>query len=353
MKQTKTHIKTRPRHKKRQKRSSLIGRIFRFGPSLVILATAYNVQSIPITPTQTPTTKQVLSYATSMSTSDLLASTNAQRSSNGIAVLGINSMLNSAAQAKANDMITLDYWSHTTPGGKEPWTFIADAGYGYKTAGENLAYGFDNGSTTITGWMNSPPHRQNLLNTAFTEVGFGFANSANYVTNGPQTVVVAMYAAPLSGTTPAPAQAASTAPTPPAPTQPAVKTSTVTQTTPAPAAPAIEPVKATPAPEPAAPQAQTNPIKTASTAQAALAAPARKVSRIQIISGKNSAWSNTLLILSFGSIGVLWVLQKGIQLRRSALKGERFVLKHLHMDLTVISLFVLGATLLQTTNIVR
>ncbi len=140
----------------------------------------------------------VLGYATDISISSLLSGTNDQRSANGEAGLGLNGQLDQAAQAKANDMAARDYWSHNTPDGQTPWTFITAAGYSYQTAGENLAYGFDTSSATITGWMNSPGHRANILNTSFTEVGFGIVNIPNYQGSGPQTLVVAMYASPAS-----------------------------------------------------------------------------------------------------------------------------------------------------------
>lgn len=152
----------------------------------------------------------VLAYATDMSVSGLLSATNQQRSANGSASLGSNSALNSAAQAKANDMVARNYWSHNTPEGNAPWTFITNAGYNYSSAGENLAYGFETSSSTVTGWMNSPSHKENLLSTNFTEVGFGFANGANFNSSGAQTVVVAMYGKPAGSAqpaTPAPAPA--------------------------------------------------------------------------------------------------------------------------------------------------
>src|SRR5438067_119983 len=76
----------------------------------------------------------VLGYATDMSVQSLLDDTNSQRGSNGLGNLGLNSQLDQAAQAKANDMVARDYWSHNTPDGQAPWTFIAAAGYNYQTA---------------------------------------------------------------------------------------------------------------------------------------------------------------------------------------------------------------------------
>lgn len=148
--------------------------------------------------------RQLLGYATSMGSSSLLTATNKERTTRGLKALTINSKLATAAQNKANDMVARDYWSHTTPDGKQPWSFIIAAGYEYQAAGENLAYGFTTSSETVTGWMNSADHRANILNKSYTEVGFGIANSSNFVGDGAQTVVVAMYAEPFVIATPAP-----------------------------------------------------------------------------------------------------------------------------------------------------
>ena len=102
-----------------------------------------------------PSSPQVLSYATNISVGGLLQGTNDQRVANGLSTLVQNGTLSQAAQAKAQDMATNDYWAHTSPSGLTPWYFISQAGYSYSTAGENLAYGFMTSAETITGWMNS------------------------------------------------------------------------------------------------------------------------------------------------------------------------------------------------------
>ena len=80
-----------------------------------------------------------LAYSTEMSHSNLLSSTNSERNAAGASSLTTNSKLSAAAQAKANDMVARDYWSHNTPDGDEPWVFIDAQGYAYTKAGENLA----------------------------------------------------------------------------------------------------------------------------------------------------------------------------------------------------------------------
>lgn len=113
--------------------------------------------------------------------------TNSQRASNGMGGLGWNYKLASAARAKAQDMIDKDYFSHTSPDGRTPWSFITSAGYNYIYAGENLAMNFSTSEETVNAWMNSGGHRANILSGNFTELGVGVV-SGEY--QGYQTTVV-------------------------------------------------------------------------------------------------------------------------------------------------------------------
>jgi len=151
-------------------------------PVLVITTFGLLFGSIlPMTRSDAPAT---LAYASEMSISNLLSATNAERTSRGIPTLSINSKLNSSALSKAKDMRDRDYWAHNDPDGNPPWIFFDAAGYNYKKAGENLAYGFSSSSSTVTGWMNSPSHRDNMLDKEYNEVGFGFVNSSNFFVTG-------------------------------------------------------------------------------------------------------------------------------------------------------------------------
>lgn len=139
----------------------------------------------------------VLGYATNISSQVLLAETNGERLSSHAPALNLNNKLTAAAQAKANDMAKRGYWSHVTPDGKQPWSFVEASGYQYKAAAENLAYGFGTSDQVMTAWVHSPEHRDNLLNPNYQDVGFATANVADYQGNGPETIVVAMYGEPV------------------------------------------------------------------------------------------------------------------------------------------------------------
>lgn len=79
--------------------------------------------------------------------------------------------LNKAAQQKLADMFAGDYWDHVGPKGQTAWDFIDATGYKYRLAGENLSRGYNRSDDVVTAWMNSPSHRENLLNTRFKEIG--------------------------------------------------------------------------------------------------------------------------------------------------------------------------------------
>ena len=143
-----------------------------------------------------PQRAAVLGAQDQLSSVQLLRDTNKERQTADLPALKLDNRLTAAAQAKANDMVARNYWSHDTPSGQTPWSFINATGYSYASAGENLAYGLNSSSQVLSGWMHSPEHRANVLGSSYSDVGFASVSSANYRGNGPETVVVAMYASP-------------------------------------------------------------------------------------------------------------------------------------------------------------
>ena len=76
-------------------------------------------------------------------------------------------------------MATFDYFSHTLRGGVTSSENMTDHGYTYDTArGENIAAGHADAQATFEQWVNSPPHRANMLSPDFTAVGIGRAYNA-------------------------------------------------------------------------------------------------------------------------------------------------------------------------------
>lgn len=199
-------IKTHPRHDSRRRQSprpkAVSSKDFHrvywpFIPVLITLCLLLSVavKTVPIHHLG----GRVLAYQTSRNTAELLKDTNVQRQKAGEQPLKINDELVKAAQAKAADMASRDYWSHYTPEGVAPWSFVSATGYDYQSMGENLAAGFNDDDAVVNAWMASPHHRENILNKAYSEVGFAYADNPNYSAagGGPMTIVVAYYAQPV------------------------------------------------------------------------------------------------------------------------------------------------------------
>ncbi len=100
---------------------------------------------------------------------------NGDRAAQNVGTLTVNPALVAVAQAKANDMAAKGYFAHTSPEGYEPWHWFETVGYSFDYAGENLAIDFNDSVDVNTAWMNSPTHRQNLLDPHFTEIGIATA----------------------------------------------------------------------------------------------------------------------------------------------------------------------------------
>ena len=121
--------------------------------------------------------------------------TNKERQEQNLGALTVNETLNKAAQLKAEDMATKEYFAHTSPEGKTPWYWLKQVGYEYQYAGENLAVDFSDSQDVARAWMNSPTHKANITKQNYTEVGTGVAEGKF---EGKKTVYVAqVYANPL------------------------------------------------------------------------------------------------------------------------------------------------------------
>lgn len=130
----------------------------------------------------------------------LIEETNTRRESQNLTSLKVNSLLEKAAQMKADDMATRGYFSHATPDGKTPWYFLDKAGYVFSMAGENLAVNFFDSKDVAEAWMNSEGHRANILSSNYTEIGIAAAQG---IYQGKKTVfVVQFFGTPAVATAP-------------------------------------------------------------------------------------------------------------------------------------------------------
>ncbi|MCX7710548.1 MAG: SafA/ExsA family spore coat assembly protein [Clostridia bacterium] len=103
---------------------------------------------------------------------------NAERSKNGLPPMKANWELSRVARYKSQDMLNKGYFSHTSPTYGSPFKMMETFGIRFSAAGENIAMGQRTAQEVMTGWMNSPGHRANILNPSYTEIGVGLAKNA-------------------------------------------------------------------------------------------------------------------------------------------------------------------------------
>lgn len=139
---------------------------------------------------------EVLGRVSNISVGALVDGTNEQRVAASLPSLKMNDALTTAAFAKAKDMFANNYWAHVSPSGVTPWQWVADAGYNYNVAGENLAKNYPTASATMDAWMASPTHRANILNGKYQDVGFAVVDGMLDGRNA--TLVVAYYGTPAT-----------------------------------------------------------------------------------------------------------------------------------------------------------
>jgi uncharacterized protein YkwD len=116
--------------------------------------------------------------------STVLCLLNRERAAAGLVALSENPRLDAAAQGHSDDMVANHYFEHTSPTGSTMTARIFASGYVTAnqawTLGENIAWGtgsFARPGDTMVAWMNSPHHRDNILNPQFREVGIGVATA--------------------------------------------------------------------------------------------------------------------------------------------------------------------------------
>lgn len=85
------------------------------------------------------------------------------------------SALDGAARVHSTNMGVRNFFAHCDlDTGKTPSQRAVDAGYGSTYVGENAAAGYSTPDSVMTGWMNSPGHRQNILGTSYRDIGLGY-----------------------------------------------------------------------------------------------------------------------------------------------------------------------------------
>jgi len=104
------------------------------------------------------------------------------RAENGLQPLKMNWELARVARYKSQDMVDNSYFSHNSPTYGSPYDMMRAFGITYRTAGENIAYGYRTPQAVVDAWMNSAGHRANILNATYTQIGVGYVADGHYWT---------------------------------------------------------------------------------------------------------------------------------------------------------------------------
>jgi uncharacterized protein YkwD len=88
----------------------------------------------------------------------------------------LNPLLANAALAHSQDMAVYGGFDHRGHDGSSPAVRVGRAGYGrYLVVGENIAAGAMTPAEVTQGWLDSPAHCENIMDSRFSEIGMAFA----------------------------------------------------------------------------------------------------------------------------------------------------------------------------------
>jgi len=145
------------------------------GYTIKIVRTTSTTPAKPTTPTTPATPVQGLTQ----DEQTMFNLVNQERAKAGVAPLKIDLQLVKLARMKSQDMVDKGYFSHTSPTYGSPFDMMKAYGVSYSYAGENIA-GASSVQAAHTNLMNSPSHRENILNPHYTRIGIGIISGSPY-----------------------------------------------------------------------------------------------------------------------------------------------------------------------------
>ena len=114
---------------------------------------------------------------------EMLEKINEYRLKRGCNALSMFKKLQSAADIRVNDNISLNgEISHTRPNGKSCFNVLSLKNISYMSAAENIAAGQESVSAVMSAWHNSPGHRANMQDKNLQHIGCGFGSGGDFGT---------------------------------------------------------------------------------------------------------------------------------------------------------------------------
>lgn len=132
--------------------------------------------------TSAPDKEQTTGGVISAYEAEVIRLVNEIRRQNGLGELTASAELSHVARLKSQDMHDKGYFDHTSPTYGSAFDMLRSFGISYRTAGENIAYGYSTPQAVVDAWMNSSGHRANILNASYTQIGVGHVQDGNYCT---------------------------------------------------------------------------------------------------------------------------------------------------------------------------
>jgi uncharacterized protein YkwD len=87
----------------------------------------------------------------------------------------LSGTLTNVAFGHAADMAEHNYFEHADLKGASPADRVRAVGYREKLVGENIAYGPNSAEEVVQGWLESPGHCENIMDSRFAEMGIAYA----------------------------------------------------------------------------------------------------------------------------------------------------------------------------------
>ncbi|MFN3652477.1 MAG: CAP domain-containing protein [Armatimonadota bacterium] len=101
---------------------------------------------------------------------------NKERKKKKRSALKNNNAMAKISRRYSKQMNEENFFSHVSPDGEDMTDRFANAGVGWSWIGENLYWTTnpnDLAKNAVRAWMNSPVHRENIMNRNFSETGVG------------------------------------------------------------------------------------------------------------------------------------------------------------------------------------
>ena len=135
----------------------------------LVLATAYVVPAISQAPVLASRVLELVNEARAR------GARCGERSFGPVPPVKLSGTLASVAFGHAADMARHNYFEHQDLAGHSPADRVRAVGYQEKLVGENIAYGPKSAEEVVQGWLDSPGHCENIMDSRFAEMGIAYA----------------------------------------------------------------------------------------------------------------------------------------------------------------------------------